>query len=404
MFEKPGHELLYLIDENREKLLDRPVPVVKLVRKGANLQEERGMLKPNEAIEKNIEPLRRKNCPNIVVGIPHSGLTVPGELYDRLTDGGKKQLALIDDATDRIGRIGDFPSVLSTWSRFVADCNRPALGEIDTGGERALEIGSSNMIWTIDAFHTNAEGKPISAFKDQQTPSAEEVQQWAEITHVPYYHAAMAIMASVHDRMKPGERALFVDVHSFPLGLKFDEFASKWIGKESFSELSLFNLGWKNDFNQICCDADIIEELRLAIIDEFRSLSVQLQEKLIQKPVSTIMDKDIVETDHLLQGLENAEFWGNLRSQKRPGKETTKEEIDAMNQRLANFRKSSGINMLQIEMKESYKYYPTMTAPDGRMGPDYDNATPNRALEQAVQQVMQKALLKVNKKILKLKI
>lgn len=41
-----------------------------------------------------------------------------------------------------------------------------------------------------------------------------------------------------------------------------------------------------------------------------------------------------------------------------------------------------------------------MTAPDGRTGLDYDNATPNPTLELAMQQVMQKALLGVNKKIL----
>lgn len=401
MSESHRHELHYLIDENREKLLEKPIPVVTLVRRGAHLEEKRSMLAPQEAIEKNTEPLRSEECPNIVIGIPHSGLTVPAELYDRMTEGGKQQLTLIDDATDRISDIKEFPSVLSKWNRFVADCNRPALGEFDAGGERTLEIGSTNMIWTVDAFHQGADDKPASAFKDQQSPSADEIGQWAEITHVPYYHAAMALMASIHDRMKPGERALFVDTHSFPLGLKFDEFASKWIGKKSFGELSLFNLGWKNDFGQICCDADIMETLQAAIIEEFRSLPDHLQETLCQKSISDISDEDIVATDHLLQGLENAEFWGNLRSQKRLSKDATKEEIDAMNEKLANFRKSSGINMLQIEMKESYKDYPTMTTPDGRTGPDYDNASPNDALEQAMRHIMQKALLSVNKKILK---
>ncbi len=398
----PHSELSFAYTETLEKRLQQPIRVVTLERESGQISKKKSMLSPDRAIVKNIAPLLRSNCPHVIVGIPHSGTVVPEDLYRRMSAAGKRQLFQIDAGTNRIGNFSEFPSVCSLWNKHVSNLNRAPLGNKPRAAENHQPNIRKSMTAIVNPFE-KTKGQFRPAFRVGQEPTIEEVQQLAEITYVPYYHEAMGLMASITDRMQHGkDRALFIDLHSFPPGqTKHDLSAEELLGTSSLDYFSLFNLGWQNDYGQVSCDTDIVMSLRQSIIHEFRKLPADVQEKLTGKKLFKITDKDIVDIGSSLQGTQNAEFWGDLGQEKRPTSETTPDEWEEMNERLSQFRKKTGVNMIQIEMKETYRDYPVAATNHPIVKLDYDAALVNEGLEETIQKILKAALFNVDEQMLK---
>ena len=124
----------------------------------------------------------------LVLGLPHTGTEVPGDILDKLNETGR---ALAD--TDwhihdlYAGLIPEATTVRTRIHRYVIDVNR------DPGGV-SLYPGQNT---TTLCPTTDFEGRPI--YRDGQAPDAEEIARRSETFRVPYHTALAAELERVRE-------------------------------------------------------------------------------------------------------------------------------------------------------------------------------------------------------------
>lgn len=134
----------------------------------------------------------------VILGLPHTGTFVPGEIFARLTPRGQ-ELADTDWHVDRLydGLLPGATTVRATFHRYVVDANRDPSGASlypgqNTTGLVPLTDFDGVPIWTVD-------------------PDAAEIEARRAAFHTPYHEALQAEIYRV--RVKHGVAILY-DCHS----------------------------------------------------------------------------------------------------------------------------------------------------------------------------------------------
>ncbi|GAA6161796.1 N-formylglutamate deformylase [Ruegeria sp. HU-ET01832] len=143
----------------------------------------------------------------VVLGQPHGGTLVPGEIAGRLNAAG----AVLTDTDWHINRLYDglLPAatvVQSHIHRYVVDANRDPEGASLYPGQNTTTL----------VPETGFDGQPI--WQAGQVPSADEVQKRCSAYHAPYHTALAAELDRV--RAKHGVAILF-DCHSIRSRIPF---------------------------------------------------------------------------------------------------------------------------------------------------------------------------------------
>lgn len=116
----------------------------------------------------------------VVLGLPHSGTFLPGDILDRLNEQGRI-LTDTDWHVDRLydGLLSDLTTVRATFHRYVIDANRDPAGESLYPGQ--------NTTGLIPL--TDFDNKPI--WRDGVEPTEDDIGKRLRLFHAPY-HAAIA--------------------------------------------------------------------------------------------------------------------------------------------------------------------------------------------------------------------
>lgn len=140
----------------------------------------------------------------IVASIPHTGTHIPASVSGRLADDRMRLQPMCDwhlhHLYEFLPSLG-IPVVHATWSRFVADLNRPPLsaqpepslypGRFETGIV-PLETFWGDTIW-------------------REPPSQDEIAAWARQVHGPYHEALAELL---DETVQQHGRAVLIDCHS----------------------------------------------------------------------------------------------------------------------------------------------------------------------------------------------
>lgn len=136
----------------------------------------------------------------LVVSIPHTGVYLPKELEDRLASDYMRSLPMTDwhlhHLYDFLPDLG-VTTIHATWSRFVADLNRPpepkALypGRVETGLV-AKETFWGDVIWS-------------------DYPDETEIARWRAEVHAPYHAALSSLLEQTREKFG---FAILIDNHS----------------------------------------------------------------------------------------------------------------------------------------------------------------------------------------------
>ncbi|MEM9498789.1 MAG: N-formylglutamate deformylase [Pseudomonadota bacterium] len=124
----------------------------------------------------------------LVLGLPHTGTTLPDQVRDRLNDRGRA-LADTDWHIDRLydGIVCDVTTVRTEVHRYAIDVNR------DPGGVSLYPGQATTGLCPVTDF----DGQPI--YRDARTPDAAEIARRLELWHAPYHTALCAEMARIRD-------------------------------------------------------------------------------------------------------------------------------------------------------------------------------------------------------------
>jgi len=282
--------------EGRIELQEKRVPVINVMER-SNLPSRPEMrveeISGKEAVREHLEPLRKKETPNILYGVPHAGELIPAEFYSRLTKEGQDTIILTDLGTPDIFRSNKIGSVESSISRFIVDPNRAP----DFISDYKLEAGKppGKILWK--------EGLRFGPmYKEGTAPSDEEIRKLAEQFYLPYYNKIMGAIGSLLDRKaSPRERILVVDGHSFPVTENLKDYFEHY-GIPDPEKLPMFILG---DRDGQACDADIMDIFAESLKKQFDDLSSEQQE-LIKAQIKG----EIIGRNEYLKGVHNVKFWG----------------------------------------------------------------------------------------------
>jgi len=156
------------------------------------------------SVELDVEPfiIRPATADRIplVVSIPHTGTYIPDDVRARLASDAMRALPMTDwhlhSLYDFLPELG-VTTIHATWSRFVADLNRPPDGKALYPGRFETGIVAHETFWG-DAIWDEA-------------PGDEDVAQWRSQVHAPY-HARLAELLD-ETRQRFG-RAVLIDAHS----------------------------------------------------------------------------------------------------------------------------------------------------------------------------------------------
>ncbi|RJO59151.1 hypothetical protein C4546_03575 [Candidatus Parcubacteria bacterium] len=302
----------YLANEARREKQEQATSVINfMAEQGLPSQEvdPREMLSGNEAVETRFEPLRKKDPPNIIYGVPHAGEYAPKELYEKMTDEGRETLTLIDPGTNRIFRSDKIASVETKMSRFIVDPNRAP--DFTPDNQTVAGKPPGKILWK--------EGVRFGPmYQPGQEPNENEIQELAEKYYLPYYNAMMSGIGSLADRRESQkERILVIDGHSFPITENMEAYFKHYQIAEP-EKMPMFILGTRDGE---ACDADILEAFAEALEENFENLPFA-QKELIK---ASIRGK-IVGTNEYLKGVHNVKFYG---------------------------AREQGINAIQVECNES---------------------------------------------------
>jgi N-formylglutamate deformylase len=136
----------------------------------------------------------------VILGFPHTGTEVPGEIYERLNDNGR----LLADTDWHIhllyeGLLPDATMVRATFHRYVIDANRDPSGASLYPGQN-----TTGLVPLIDF-----DGKPI--WKEGAEPDEAEIAARRDAFHRPYHEALAREVERV--RAEHGVAVLY-DCHS----------------------------------------------------------------------------------------------------------------------------------------------------------------------------------------------
>ncbi len=134
----------------------------------------------------------------VVLGMPHTGTWLPGDMRDALNDRGR-ELTDTDWHIDRLynGLLDDVTVVRTAVHRYAIDVNRPPDGASLYPGQNTTGLVPL----------TDFDGQPIW----DRTPDAAEVERRRALWHAPYHAALAAELARV--RARHGLAVLY-DCHS----------------------------------------------------------------------------------------------------------------------------------------------------------------------------------------------
>ena len=141
----------------------------------------------------------------MVLGLPHTGTQVPGDVFDRLTPLGQT----LSDTDWHIHRLYDgllpgTTTVRATFHRYVIDANRPPDGESLYPGQN-----TTGLVPTTDF-----DGRPLWVSE----PTAEDIAARRRDYHEPYHAALSAEIDRVRDRHGV---AILYDCHSIRSRIPF---------------------------------------------------------------------------------------------------------------------------------------------------------------------------------------
>lgn len=283
----------YAETESRRESWEKPVAVTSALEYlGLPSQQhlESAELSPNEAVDIDNRALQYPDCPSVCYGRPHAGEFIPTELWERTTEVGRRNLAVIDRGTDFIFRSSRIPSVGTKINRFIIDPNRPI-----RESEKTNVPG--RLLW-----QTGINDTPI--YREGLAPSDKEVTEWTEKFYLPYYNGMMAVIGSLTDRRKnKAGRILVVDGHSFPTSEMTRESFRKFYNINEPTELPMFILG---DREGESCDSDIRDAFIAALKRNFESLDPKTQGK-----ISVSIRGGLVGINHPFKGVHNVKFYGS---------------------------------------------------------------------------------------------
>lgn len=136
----------------------------------------------------------------LVVSIPHTGTYVPDAIMARFASDYMRSLPMTDwhlhQLYDFLPELG-VTTIYATWSRFVADLNRPPEpkslypGRFETGVV-ARETFWGDVIWN-------------------EPPTENEVTAWKQEVHAPYHARLRALLDEI---VQDFGRAVLIDAHS----------------------------------------------------------------------------------------------------------------------------------------------------------------------------------------------
>ena len=225
------------------------------------------------------DALRRKDCPPVVVGMPHSGELVPKEVLPRVKDlkpfgdrGG------LDVGTISIfaPRQAEYPAIRPLVSRVTTDLNR---GPEDYEAKPPF-VGGVTWLKSID-------GQDI--YNEGQEPTKEEMAKWVKEFYNPYYKAMQGMVGTFFDR---GEKdVLVVDGHSFPGDVDIPSY-----GVKAEDPKPLFIIGTRDD-------TSAAEEL-------IKTLYEALEELVPDDPELLKGISEKVAANTIFKGVRNVKYWG----------------------------------------------------------------------------------------------
>ncbi len=122
----------------------------------------------------------------VILAFPHTGTDVPGEIWNRLSENGRK-LADTDWHIDRLyaGLLEDATTVRATFHRYVIDANRDPEGASLYPGQNTTGL----------VPETDFDG--IAIWKEGQEPTEEDIRERLATFHRPYHAALAAEVARV---------------------------------------------------------------------------------------------------------------------------------------------------------------------------------------------------------------
>mgnify|MGYP001557149236 FL=1 len=154
----------------------------------------------------NILDISRGDSP-LILGLPHTGTEVPGDIADRLNARGRA-LADTDWHIHRLyaGLVPGLTTVRTRVHRYVIDVNR------DPGGESLYPGQNTTGLVPLTDF----DGEPI--WREGAAPGAEEIEARRAGYHAPYHAALQAEVDRV--RARHGFAVLY-DCHSIRSRIPF---------------------------------------------------------------------------------------------------------------------------------------------------------------------------------------
>lgn len=136
----------------------------------------------------------------LVVSIPHTGTYVPDDIAASFASDYIRSLPMTDwhlhELYDFLPHMG-ITTVYATYSRFVADLNRPPDAQPLYPGR--FETG----LVSLETF----QGEPIYG----EPPAPEEIEARRELVHAPYHAALQALLDETNARFG---HAVLIDAHS----------------------------------------------------------------------------------------------------------------------------------------------------------------------------------------------
>ncbi|HEX7047609.1 MAG TPA: N-formylglutamate amidohydrolase [Gammaproteobacteria bacterium] len=136
----------------------------------------------------------------LVVSIPHTGTYIPEDVRARLASDHMRALPMTDwhlhPLYDFLPELG-VTTIHATWSRFVADLNRPPDGEALYPGRFETGIVARETFWGDVIWN--------------EPPADEEIAQWKTDVHAPYHAKLLDLLDETRQRFG---RAVLIDAHS----------------------------------------------------------------------------------------------------------------------------------------------------------------------------------------------
>ena len=136
----------------------------------------------------------------LLVSIPHTGTYMPEEIRARLATDAMRALPMTDwhlhSLYDFLPELG-ITTIHATWSRFVADLNRPPEGGALYPGRFETGIVARETFWGDTVW--------------SEPPGEDEIAAWKRDVHAPYHARLQSLLDEMRERFG---HAVLIDAHS----------------------------------------------------------------------------------------------------------------------------------------------------------------------------------------------